>query len=42
MVLDYDQEGRLVGIDLQHARQKFDIEALQIQSLPFSQVRAVA
>jgi uncharacterized protein YuzE len=34
VVLDYDANGALVGIDLQHASQRMDINSLQVSKLP--------
>ncbi len=34
VVLDYDANGALVGIDLQHASQRMDINSLQVSTLP--------
>jgi hypothetical protein len=38
-VLDFDAEGKLVGIDLQHASKCADIERL-ISRLPFHEMEA--
>lgn len=34
--LDFDGEGNLVGIDIDHASQVANLERLETQSLPFS------
>lgn len=34
VVLDYDANGALVGIDLQHASQRMDINSLQVSKMP--------
>ena len=34
VVLDYDGEGNLVGIDVEHASEKLDISTLIVDSLP--------
>jgi uncharacterized protein YuzE len=34
VVLDYDGEGNLVGIDVEHASEKLDISTLVVDSLP--------
>jgi uncharacterized protein YuzE len=40
VVLDYDANGALVGIDLQHASQRVDINNLSVSKLPLGQLRA--
>ena len=40
MVLDYDASGALVGIDLQHASQRVDINNLSVSRLPLGQLQA--
>ena len=34
IVLDYDQEGSLVGIDIDNARKKFNLNELILNKLP--------
>ena len=34
VVLDFDQDGLLVGIDIDHASGKMDLKILETQSLP--------
>jgi uncharacterized protein YuzE len=34
VVLDYDGEGNLVGIDVEHASEKLDMSTLVVDSLP--------
>ncbi|HLF08679.1 MAG TPA: DUF2283 domain-containing protein [Dehalococcoidia bacterium] len=34
VVLDFDEEGRLVGIDIDHASQLLDLTKLETQSVP--------
>jgi uncharacterized protein YuzE len=34
VVLDYDGEGNLVGIDVEHASEKLDMSKLVVDSLP--------
>ena len=34
VVLDFDDEGRLVGIDIQHASQSVNLSRLDVQTLP--------
>jgi uncharacterized protein YuzE len=34
VVLDFDEEGKLVGIDIDHASRNVDLARLEIQSLP--------
>ena len=38
VVLDFDVEGRLVGIDIDHASQVVDLSRLEAQALPVSSV----
>jgi len=34
LVLDFDDHGNIVGIDIQHASKKLDLGTLETQSLP--------
>ena len=36
VVLDFDAEGRLVGIDIEHASQVVDLSRLEAEALPIS------
>jgi len=38
VVLDFDGEGRLVGIDVDHASEVIDLSRLEIESLPVGSV----
>jgi uncharacterized protein YuzE len=40
IVLDYDANGALVGIDVQHASQKADINNISLSKLPLGQLQA--
>ncbi len=40
IVLDYDANGALVGIDLQHASKKVDIHNISLSKLPLGQLEA--
>jgi hypothetical protein len=40
MVLDYADDGALVGIDVQHASLKADIHHLTVSHLPLSELKA--
>lgn len=40
VVLDYGDDGTLVGIDVQHASQKADINSLVVDHLPLDSLRA--
>ena len=40
VVLDFDQHGVLVGIDVQHASQKADIQNLSLLHLPLRELDA--
>jgi len=35
IVLDYDADGNLVGIDIDNASQKLDLQELSLHKLPF-------
>jgi uncharacterized protein YuzE len=34
LVVDFDAEGNVVGIDIQHASMKLDLKTLETESLP--------
>ena len=36
VVLDYDAEGHVVGIELEHASEHFDLTKLDVTSLPIA------
>lgn len=38
VVLDFDEEGNLVGIDLDHASQIVDLNHIETESLPISSI----
>lgn len=38
IVLDFDSEGRLVGIDIDHASQIVDLSRLEAEALPLATV----
>ena len=40
VVLDYDANGALVGIDVQHASQRADISNLSLSHLPLQHLQA--
>ena len=40
VVLDVDANGALVGIDLQHANQRVDLNNLSVSKLPLAQLQA--
>lgn len=40
VVLDFDENGALVGIDVQHASQKADIQNLAVFHLPLRELQA--
>ena len=40
VVLDYDANGALVGIDVQHASQRADISSLSLSHLPLQHLQA--
>jgi uncharacterized protein YuzE len=40
VVLDFDTNGALVGIDLQHASQRVDLNNLSVSKLPLGHLQA--
>ncbi|MDP3877907.1 MAG: DUF2283 domain-containing protein [Methylobacter sp.] len=40
LVLDFDSKGTLVGIDVQHASEKTDIQSVSLSHLPLNDLRA--
>lgn len=40
IVLDFDAEGKLVGIDMDHASKHVDITSLEALGLPFKSISA--
>ena len=40
VVLDFDESGALVGIDVQHASKRADIHSLSISKMPLGQLQA--
>ena len=39
LVVDFDDEGNVVGIDIEHASQKLDLRTLETEALPAATVR---
>lgn len=39
VVIDLDEDGNVVGIDIEHASQKLDLNTLETESLPAGSVR---
>jgi uncharacterized protein YuzE len=39
LVVDFDTEGNVVGIDVEHASTKLDLASLEAESLPATRVR---
>ena len=39
LVVDFDAEGNVVGIDIEHASQKLDLKTLETEALPTSTVK---
>jgi uncharacterized protein YuzE len=39
LVVDFDADGRVVGIDIQHASQSMDLNTLETESLPAVRTR---
>ena len=40
VVLDFDANGALIGIDVQHASERADIYSLSLSKLPFGDLQA--
>jgi uncharacterized protein YuzE len=40
VVLDFDKQGGLVGIDVQHASKNADIHRLLLNKMPFNELEA--
>ncbi|QFY42972.1 DUF2283 domain-containing protein [Candidatus Methylospira mobilis] len=40
VVLDFSTDGTLVGIDIQHASQKTDIQSIVVSNLPLRELQA--
>jgi uncharacterized protein YuzE len=40
LALDFDSKGTLVGIDVQHASEKTDIQSVSLSHLPLNDLRA--
>jgi uncharacterized protein YuzE len=38
LVVDYDDAGRIVGLDIQHASQQLDLSTIDTESLPLKAV----
>ena len=34
LVIDFDESGNIVGIDIDHASKKLDLKSIEIESLP--------
>ena len=39
IVIDLDEKGRIVGIDIQHASQNLDLATLETESLPAASIK---
>ncbi len=39
LVVDFDSDGRVVGIDIQHASEIMDLKTLETESLPTGKTR---
>lgn len=39
LVVDFDAEGNVVGIDIEHASEKLDLRTLETEALPAATVR---
>lgn len=42
LLIDFDESGNVVGIDIDHATQKLDLTKLEATSLPISQTSVAA
>jgi uncharacterized protein YuzE len=41
LVVDFDAQGRVVGLDIQHASETMDLQTLEAESLPAVKTRIV-
>ena len=41
LVVDYDDKGNVVGIDIQHASRTLDLKSLETVALPFQQTKII-
>jgi len=41
LVVDFDSDGRVVGIDIQHASEIMDLKTLETEALPASRTKLV-
>jgi uncharacterized protein YuzE len=39
LVVDFDAEGNIVGIDIEHASEKLDLKTLETEALPSATVK---
>jgi uncharacterized protein YuzE len=39
LVVDYDEHGRVIGLDLQHASESFDLLKIELVNLPLGALR---
>lgn len=39
LVVDFDEDGNVVGIDIEHASQKLDLRTLETEALPAATVK---
>lgn len=39
LVLDFDDQGNIVGIDIEHASEKLDLKTIETEALPAATVR---
>lgn len=39
LVIDFDADGRVVGIDIQHASEALDLKTLEAESFPVARTR---
>lgn len=39
LVVDFDEDGNVVGIDIEHASQKLDLRTLEMEALPTATVK---
>jgi len=40
LVVDFDAEGHVTGIDIQHASERLDLKTLETESLPATRTRS--
>lgn len=42
VVIDFDKNGNITGVDIQHASQKLDLSSLEMSAIPIQKTKLVA